>query len=176
METVNALISWTHTLAAGLSLLFGTYVMFSRKGGLRHRRIGLWYFYAMVINNVTALVIVNAFGKWFFPHYLAIVCLVVLIPGLIAIRVRHKHWLKTHIISMVISYYLLVGGAINEAFLHVPALRPYMINNDPVIGIAHMISQLVFVAVLVYFLRKYRNPSRLSRKPISDSQPLEVAR
>lgn len=148
--------------------------MFSKKGGLKHRKIGLWYFYAMIINNITALTIVNAFGKWFFPHYLAIVCLLVLIPGIIAIRVRHKHWLKTHIISMVISYYLLIGGAINEAFLHVPALRPFIINNDPMIGITHMIAQLVFIAVLIYFLRKYRNLNRINRQHIPDSQSLGV--
>ena len=118
--------------------------------------MGLWYFYAMLINNLTALVIVNAFGKWFFPYYLAIACLIVIIPGIIAIRRKHKHWLKVHIISMVISYYLLIGGAINEAFLHIPKLRPYIINNEPIVGITHMIAQLIFIGVLIYFLRKYR--------------------
>jgi hypothetical protein len=98
----------------------------------------------------------NAFGKWFFPHYLAIACLIVIIPGIIAIRRKHKHWLKVHIISMVISYYLLIGGAINEAFLHIPKLRPYLINNEPIVGITHMIAQLIFIGVLIYFLRKYR--------------------
>jgi len=57
---------------------------------------------------------------------------------------------------MVISYYLLVGGAINETFLHVPSLRPYIINNEPIVGITHAITQIVFIGVLIFFLRKYR--------------------
>jgi uncharacterized membrane protein len=156
MEIINGLISWTHTIAASLSLIFGTIVLFGIKGNAKHRKLGLWYFYAMLINNLTALVIMNAFGKWFFPHYLAIACLIVIIPGIIAIRRKHKHWLKVHIISMVISYYLLIGGAINEAFLHIPKLRPYIINNEPIVGITHVIAQLIFIGVLIYFLRKYR--------------------
>ena len=156
MEIVNETISWTHTISASLSLIFGTIVLFGKKGDLKHRKLGLWYFYAMLVNNITALVIVNAFGKWFFPHYLAIACLIVIIPGIIAIKRKHRYWLKVHIISMVISYYLLIGGAINEAFLHIPKLRPYIINNDPIVGITHMIAQFVFIGVLIYFLRKYR--------------------
>jgi len=156
MEILKEIISWTHTIAASLSLIFGTIVLFGKKGDTKHRKLGLWYFYAMLVNNLTALVIVKAFGKWFFPHYLAIACLVVIIPGIVAIRRKHKHWLKVHIISMIISYYLLIGGAINEAFLHIPKLRPYIINNDPVVGISHGITQLVFIGVLIYFLRKYR--------------------
>lgn len=156
MEFLKEIISWSHAIAASLSLIFGTIVLFGRKGDVRHRKLGLWYFYAMVVNNLTALVIVNAFGKWFFPHYLAIACLVVIIPGIIAIRRKHKYWLKVHIISMIISYYLLIGGAINEAFLHIPKLRPYIINNEPIVGITHMIAQIIFIVVLIYFLRKYR--------------------
>ncbi|MDG1777925.1 MAG: DUF2306 domain-containing protein [Flavobacteriaceae bacterium] len=156
MEVLKEVISWTHTITATLSLIFGSIVLFGIKGNAKHKKMGLWYFYAMLINNLTALAIVNAFGKWFFPHYLAIACLIVIIPGIVAIRQKHKHWLKVHIISMVISYYLLVGGAINEAFLHIPKLRPYIINNEPILGITHMIAQLIFIGVLIYFLRKYR--------------------
>lgn len=156
MEILKLTLSLTHTIAASLSLIFGTIVLFSIKGNSKHQKLGLWYFYAMLLNNLTALVIVNAFGTWFFPHYLAIACLIVIIPGIIAIRRKHKYWLKVHIISMVISYYLLIGGAINEAFLHIPQLRPYIINNEPIVGVCHMISQLIFIGVLIYFLRKYR--------------------
>ena len=156
MEILNQTISWSHTISATLSLVFGTIVVFGSKGDLRHKKLGLWYFYAMLINNLTALVIINAFGKWFFPHYLAIACLIVIIPGITAIKFKHKYWLKIHIISMVISYYLLMGGAINEAFLHIPKLRPFINNNDPIFGITHMVVQILFIGLLIYFLRKYR--------------------
>jgi len=35
-------------------------------------------------------------------------------------------------------------------------LRPLIINNDPIVGITHMIAQLVFIGLLIYYLRKYR--------------------
>jgi len=160
-ELIKTLLSWTHTISASLSLVFGIIVLFGVKGDLKHKKIGLWYFYAMLLNNITALFILNAFGKWFFPHYLAIACLIVIIPGIISIKLKHKYWLKVHIICMVLSFYLLIGGAINETFLHIPSLRPFIIKNDPVVGITHMFAQLFFIGVLVYYLRKYRTPNSL---------------
>lgn len=157
MELLKTLISWSHILAASLSLLFGTIVIFGKKGGRKHRKLGLYFFYAMLINNLTALFILNAFGKWFFPHYLAVACLIFIIPGIYAAKRKHKYWLQVHIISMVVSYYLLIGGAINETFLHVPTLRPYIVNNAPIVGMTHGITQIIFVGVLTYFLRNYRS-------------------
>ncbi|MDI9338166.1 MAG: DUF2306 domain-containing protein [Alphaproteobacteria bacterium] len=148
MELIKTILSWTHTISASLSLVFGIIVLLGVKGNIRHKKIGLWYFYAMLFNNITALFILNAFGKWFFPHYLAIACLIVIIPGIISIKLKHKYWHKVHIICMVLSFYLLIGGAINETFLHIPNLRPYLVNNDPVVGITYMFAQLFFNGVL----------------------------
>ncbi|WP_233898772.1 DUF2306 domain-containing protein [Tenacibaculum piscium] len=157
MEIFKEIISWTHIISATLSLIFGVVVLFGKKGDIKHRKIGLYYFYAMLINNLTALVILNAIGKWFFPHWLAVACLIVIIPGILAIKLKWtKHWLKIHIICLVISYYLLIGGAINEAFLHIESLRPHIINNDPIVRITHIIAQLVFIGLLIYYLRKYK--------------------
>ena len=157
MEYIKTIVSCIHIISASLSLVFGIIVMLGVKGSLKHKKIGVWYFYAMLVNNITALFILNAFGKWFFPHYLAIACLVVIIPGIISIKLKHKYWLKVHIISMVFSFYLLIGGAINETFLHVQSLRPYILNNDSVVGITHFFAQLFFIGLLAYYLWKYRN-------------------
>ena len=156
MTVGGELISWIHTIAACLSLIFGAIVLLSTKGNIKHRKFGLYYFYTMLVNNISALVIMKAFGKWFFPHYLAITCLIVIIPGLISIKLKHKNWLKVHIVSMVVSYYLLVGGAINEVFLHIPKLRPYIISNEPIVGLSHMVAQIIFIGIVIYFLRKYK--------------------
>lgn len=156
MEILKTIISFLHTIAASLSLIFGLIVLFGVKGSLNHKKFGLWYFYAMLINNITALFIFNAFGRWFFPHYLAIACLVFIIPGIISVKVQHKYWLKIHIICMVLSFYLLVGGAINETFLQVSSLRPFLLNHDPIVGILHLIAQLFFAGIIVYYLIKYR--------------------
>ncbi|MHA7129280.1 DUF2306 domain-containing protein [Algoriphagus namhaensis] len=157
MEISKEIISWTHTIAATLSLIFGAIVLFGKKGDLRHRKLGMYYFYAMLVNNLTALVILNAIGRWFFPHWLAVACLIVIIPGIIAVKRKWtKNWLKIHIICLVISYYLLFGGAINETFLHIDSLRQLIINNDPIVGFTHMVAQIAFVGLLIYYLRKYK--------------------
>ncbi len=161
MELIKTILSWIHTISASFSLIFGIIVLLGVKGNIRHKKIGLWYFYAMLLNNITALFILNAFGRWFFPHYLAIACLIVIIPGIISIKLKHKYWLKVHIICMVLSFYLLIGGAINETFLHIPNLRPYIVNNDSVVGITHVFAQLFFIGVLVFYLWKYRKSKKL---------------
>lgn len=156
MELLKEGISWIHIISATLSLLFGALVLFRRKGNLKHRKLGLYYFYAMLINNSTALVILNATGAWFFPHWLAVACLIVIVPGILVVKRRQtKHWLKIHIGCLVISYYLLIGGAINETFLHVDSLRPLLLLNHPSLGITHMISQVVFIGLLIYYWKKY---------------------
>ena len=162
MELIKTILSWTHTISASLSLVFGIIVLLGVKGSLKHMKIGIWYFYAMLVNNITALFILNAFGKWFFPHYLAIACLIFVIPGIISIKLKHKYFLKVHIICMVLSFYLLIGGSINETFLHIPNLRPYIINNNPIVGIIHMFAMLFFIGVLVYYLSKYRKSKSLN--------------
>ncbi len=162
MELLKTIISVAHILAASLSLILGTIVIFGKKGTSKHRKLGLYFFYAMLVNNITALFILNAFGKWFFPHYLAVACLVVILPGILAVKLKHKYWLKVHIICLVLSYYLLIGGAINETFLHIPNLRPLLINNDPIVGMTHGITQLVFLGVLIYFLSRSKRYSRLN--------------
>ena len=88
--------------------------------------------------------------------------LTVLIPGYLFGKYKWgKHWLKIHIVSIVLSYYLLVGGAVNEAYLHISPLRPYIIEGSPVVGMTHGVVQLLFIVLLVYYLRKYRKESRL---------------
>jgi len=157
MELLKSLNSILHVISASLSLIIGAIVLFGNKGDARHRKLGVWFFWLMIINNVTALFIMKAFGKWFFPHYLALAGLVFIIPGYIVTKFQTwKPWLRVHIICLVISYYLLIGGAINEFFLHVPPLRPYIINNHPIIGIVQSIAMFIFIGLLFYFLRKYR--------------------
>lgn len=157
MELLKNLISGIHIISASLSLLLGLVVLFGRKGSLRHKKLGQYYFYAMLINNLSSLFIYNARGDWFFPHTLAIVTIVVLLPGyLITYKKTYKHWLKIHISSMVVSYYMLIGGAINEAFLHLEPLRQYL-GKAEVMGMTHFFAQLLFVGLLVFYLIKYKN-------------------
>ena len=160
MEVLKSINSFAHVITSFLALIIGAMVLFQPKGTPKHKRLGIYYFWLMIVANVTCLFIMKAFGKWFFPHWLGIAALAVLIPGYLFGKYRWgKHWLKVHIISIVLSYYLLVGGAVNEAFLHTPPLRPYIIGGSPVVGMVHGVVQLFFIGLLVFYLRKYRKGS-----------------
>ena len=63
MELVNSLISSIQVVSASLSILFGGWVLIKEKGTLKYKKIGLYYFIAMLVNNSTALMIYNAFGE-----------------------------------------------------------------------------------------------------------------
>ena len=63
-------------------------------------------------------------------------------------RVPRRHWLSAHLGCMVLSYYLLIGGAMNEAFLRVTVLRVAVPNlNSPVVGVTHRIVMLGFIGL-----------------------------
>lgn len=157
MELVNSLISSIHVVSASLSILFGGWVLIKGKGTLRHKKIGLYYFIAMLVNNSTALMIYNAFGEWFFPHWLALAALAIIIPGYYISRLKNKSYaLKIYIIAMVLSYYLLIGGAINEAFLHIPYLSQFFLAENPSpLDVSHLIALVFFVLLILKYLMKY---------------------
>ena len=157
MELIKTINSWLHIITATISLIFGFYVLIAQKGTIRHQQVGRWYFWAMLINCVTSFFILNVFGKWFFPHWLGLVTIVILITTyIISFKKNYRHWLKVHILGFVLSYYLLIGGAINELFVHVESLRPLMLNGSPEFGLTHFASQIIFTILIGYFLWKYR--------------------
>jgi len=149
METVKAIVSYIHIISAAVALIFGAIILIKRKGNKKHRELGAYYFYIMISNNVTALFIYNAFGKWFFPHTLAVVALFFCFLGLFAVK---KNWIKTHITSFVASYYLLIGGAINEAFLRIK----FFTSSQETFGIVHFIAMLFFIGLIISYLIKYK--------------------
>lgn len=117
----------------------------------------------MVINCATSLFIYNSFGHWFFPHSLAVATLIFLIPGyLITLNKGFKHWLKIHIFCLIVSYYMLIGGAINEAFLRIEPLKVYPVGS-PMNGMTQFVAILFFTILLVYFRRVPKIVGQLSR-------------
>lgn len=164
MEILATLNSWTHTLTAAICMILGGVILMQTKGTRLHTRLGTWYFYLMLITNVSCLFIYRATGHWFFPHTLAVITLICLIPGYyIQFYKNYRHWKRIHLTCMILSYYMLIGGAINEAFIHIPKLRPYILKNDPVVGICHMIAMTFFVVILIYFFRATRRKKILPK-------------
>lgn len=168
MEILKAAISWIHVVSASLSLIIGPLIFFKNKGTKQHKKIGRWYFYLMLVNNITALLIYNAFGKFFFPHWLAVATLIVIILGFAMTRFKSfKHWMSFHLTCMIVSYYMLIGGAINEMFLHIPSLRPLLFNNSFVVGVCHLFAMIFFIGLLIFYLTKYKRNKLTGNRTIA---------
>ena len=105
MEILKSINSIAHILSSSLALIVGAMVLFQPKGTPKHKKIGVLYFWLMIVANVTCLFIVKTFGKWFFPHYLGISALAVIIPGYLFGKYHWgRHWVKVHISCMIVSY------------------------------------------------------------------------
>ena len=69
-------------------------------------------------------------------------------------------WRHGHLSCMVLSYYMLVGGGVNEFYLRIEALHALApdVLNSPLVGLTHFAVVLIFIVALIYFNLRYRQP------------------
>lgn len=142
-----SLIGWLHTAVCVAAMAAGAVALCTRKGSARHRHWGRWYVRTMIPAQLTALLIYTGGGFRIF-HWLAVIALALVALGALAApRQGRLPWSLTHVTCMVWSYYLLIGGAVNEAFLRLPVLR----SVSPFDGGPWHYHATVHVAVLLFF-------------------------
>jgi uncharacterized membrane protein len=126
-------IGWIHTLACLVAMISGAMELLARKGTPAHVARGNTYFLSMVIANVTAMVIFHdmeifvrpgeppAFHKGFGAvHWLAAITLAFVLIGRLSAPLRARAlFAYAHPVFMILSYWILMGGAVNELFLRV---------------------------------------------------------
>ena len=157
-----SLIGWLHTVACVVAMAAFVPVMVARKGSRRHRAAGRVYALAYVLLSLTSFGIYSQQRFWF-PHWLAIAGLVVLAAGWLAVRVKPAGWRYVHLIAMLLSAYNLFGGAVNEAFLRITALRALAgdsILASPVVGMTHAVVMMLFAALIVFYVLASRARQR----------------
>lgn len=110
-----------HVVASCLALLSGAWVFVARKGTRLHRLLGRLYVGAMVVLNVTALMIYNLFGGFNAFHVAALFSLATVVPGFMVARNRSAGWLERHYFWMSFSYVGLLSAAASEVATRVPA-------------------------------------------------------
>ncbi len=144
-------LGWVHSLACMVALGLGAFVFATRKGTARHGRLGQVYLAAQLVLNLTALGIYRL-HVFFFPHALAIATLVLIVAGWAAARF-HKPpvvWKHVHLSAMILSYYMLIGGGVNEVYLRIAALRAYVSHNGGgIIAQTHAVVMLAFLILLI---------------------------
>jgi uncharacterized membrane protein len=178
-------IGWLHSAACVIAFFAGANNLIAEKGTARHRAIGLAYFWSMIVLNVSSLVIFRFDIAGFRPfvagphvfglfHWFAVITLVAVLAGRYAAAHQGRAvWAYTHPVAMILSYYMLIGGAINEAFaridtLHAMALRSMHAANGhavgaPLIGLMQSAAMAAAFVLVLYFTAKvalYRRAQR----------------
>jgi len=184
MEGVE-LVGWIHSGACMVALVFGAWNIFAPKGTGPHMARGRVYVLSMVIASLTAFGIFHfdidpATGKagagiFGVFHWLAVATLVLTLLGYYAsLHQARALWAYLHPICMILSYYILFGGLINELFARLDVLRPFavtMVNGhrefgSRIVGMtqsAAMLAALLLIivfAVKVWLYRRSASPSR----------------
>ncbi len=114
------LLGLVHVVTALAALLFGTLVVFGKKGTRRHRRVGRWYFAFMLAMNGTALLDYELFGRFGPFHWMALISLATVVAGYLAVRNRKAYWKPRHAYLMAWSYVGLIAAATAEVASRVP--------------------------------------------------------
>jgi hypothetical protein len=144
-------VGWVHFAASTIALVIGPLIIVRPRGtpctserhDLRdcdpgHEHHGAWYLSAR-----------NLLLRALFAE----AALVATAAGVSASHLKRPRagWMHLHLTCMLMSFYILVGGGVNEAFLRVNFLRRLIPSlNAPVVGMTHF-TVMIFVAVLIAY-------------------------
>lgn len=109
-----------HVLLAVAALLFGTLVLFQRKGNSRHRFLGRAYLVLMLGLNLTALLNYELFGYFGPFHWMALFSLASVLGGYLTVRRKRPGWKHPHAYFMTGSYVGLVAATVAEIASRTP--------------------------------------------------------
>lgn len=191
-----SIIGWIHTLGCIAALFFGAWNLIAAKGTPHHKFRGTGYAASMVIAMGLSLFIYrfdiplargtrpgpHVFGLF---HWFTVFALFFTLLGYFAAsRQSRGFWAYTHPVAMTLSYYLLIGGLINELFARVNLLRPYsfdLVNGRPVfpshtVQMTQTANELAFLIILILFCVKvwrYRRSSARRSAAAAKSVPAQ---
>jgi uncharacterized membrane protein len=169
-----SLIGWIHTIACIAALLFGGSNIVAGKGTRPHKCRGSAYAVAMVIAMGLSFFIYRfdiplvrgektgpgVFGLF---HWFAVSALFFTVLGYYAAsRQSRGFWAYAHPIAMTLSYYVLIGGLINELFARLNILRPLaftlvngqLVFGSIVVGMTQFAAEIATLILLILFIVK----------------------
>jgi len=171
-----SMLGWLHTLACTGAIMVGAWVLAGPKGTALHRRTGRWYVYIMLVATLSSLGVYHFDISRFAPftagagrfgvfHWESVFTLAfLLLAWFAASRQRRAPWAYLHPLSMLVTYYMLIGGLVNELFVRVAFLRSFARAQlhgagdrgrlPPVVGDVQGVVMLVFLVLLIYFLTR----------------------
>lgn len=146
-------IGWVHTLASLVALVVGAIVLVRPKGTPVHKLRGRIYVLAMIATCLTSFAIYRR-GVFWFPHWSGVAALILIAAGFAFAHSKiPRGWMHWHLTCMIASYYLLIGGGVNEVFVRVDALRRIVPDplNSPLVGLTHFAVMVAFALLIACF-------------------------
>ncbi|HEY3778431.1 MAG TPA: DUF2306 domain-containing protein [Rhizomicrobium sp.] len=144
-------IGWVHIVSALAALALGGVVVLSRKGTPVHRLLGLFYVFASMLLDLSALSIYDMTGHFGPFHVGAIFNLVCVVIGISAPILRKGNWLNRHYRWMGWSYFGLLAAGFAEAVVRIPALEVRTATRGFAVAIA---ATLCFSLLGSLFMRR----------------------
>jgi uncharacterized membrane protein len=138
-------LAYLHVAAALVALLSGLFVVFWRKGKALHRLIGIAYVFAMLLTNVSALMIYHLTGHFGLFHVFALLSLFYTLAGLAMPLLRMRNWLNAHVQWMTWSYLSLLAASLNELAVRLPLhvnTPPRIFAVGAILGVSVLIARL----------------------------------
>ena len=176
-----SVLGWLHSVACMIALLVGPLVFALHKGTRFHRKAGYWYVGAMAAANISALGLfapIPGLPMFNMFHWGAIATLLFLGLGVWAARTRLGAY--GHPVMMILSFYLLIGGAVNEAFARVGVLRNAALAGSPgartlmktaLLGMTQGAVMLVAFGMMLWFvIRVARGRARSQRMLLAPAE------
>jgi uncharacterized membrane protein len=167
-----SLVGWLHTLVSTAAILIGGWMLIGPKGTALHRRMGRLYVYTMLAANLSAFGVYHFDIVHFVPfqggpgifglfHWEAVFTLAFLLLGwFAAMRQSRAPWAYVHPLAMLVTYYMLIGGLVNELFVRVGFIRDTAMAQlhgagnpvrAPIAGEVQGAVTIVFLILVVYF-------------------------
>jgi uncharacterized membrane protein len=147
-----SLVGWTHVIAAVAALLLGGIIIARRKGTRSHRLIGRTYVCAMLLLNISALMLYDMTGYFGPFHAGALFSFTCVLIGISAPIFRKGDWLGRHYRWMGWSYFGLLAAAFAEAMVRVPAFAAHTPIRGFEVAIAASLTISVFGSLFMRLL------------------------
>lgn len=157
MEIFHDNTGLIHFISCLLSLLFGTYVLVTKKGTKRHKQIGYAYVVSMLVLLVTSFMLYHLFNRFGLFHWLAVVSSITLLGGFIPVLIKKPaSYISMHFSFMYWSVFGLYGAFVAEVMVRIPK---YVVEGGkPNAMFFNMVGIAVFITMGLgyYFFYKYK--------------------
>lgn len=152
-----------HLFAAGLALASGASVAVARKGTERHRWTGRVYLAAMLLLNLSALLLYKLTGSFNLFHFFAMVSLVTLLAAWVPALLKRGAWKPWHARFMMWSYAGLLMAALSEIATRLPIITSWK-GFGIAVGVATFVVAVISAIVIERAARPLDKPADDSPK------------